>query len=46
MPVAVFLRDNVYGNIEEDAQRRDFTMNALYYDVSNEKVYDYSNWFC
>ncbi|NLY13671.1 MAG: polynucleotide adenylyltransferase PcnB [Gammaproteobacteria bacterium] len=39
------LRDNVYGNMEEDAQRRDFTMNALYYDVSNEKVYDYSTGF-
>src|SRR3569832_1799285 len=25
------LRDNVYGNIEEDAWRRDFTINALYY---------------
>ena len=26
------LSDNVYGNIEEDAWRRDFTVNALYYD--------------
>ena len=28
------LRDNVYGSLEEDAFRRDFTVNALYYDVS------------
>lgn len=29
----LLLRDNVYGNIEEDAIRRDFTVNALYYGV-------------
>lgn len=39
------LRDNVYGNMEDDAERRDFTMNALYFDVSSEKVYDYSTGF-
>jgi poly(A) polymerase len=39
------LRDNVYGTLEDDAQRRDFTMNALYFDVSNEKIYDYSTGF-
>lgn len=39
------LRDNVYGSMEDDAQRRDFTMNALYFDVSNEKIYDYVNGF-
>lgn len=39
------LRDNVYGSMEDDAQRRDFTMNALYFDVSSEKVYDYSTGF-
>lgn len=39
------LRDNVYGSMEDDAQRRDFTMNALYFDVSNEKVHDYSTGF-
>ena len=27
----LILRDNVYGNIDEDAKRRDFTVNALYY---------------
>lgn len=39
------LRDNVYGTMEDDAQRRDFTMNALYFDVSSEKIYDYSTGF-
>jgi len=29
------IRDNVYGTIDEDACRRDFTINALYYDISN-----------
>ncbi len=29
----LLLRDNVYGSIEEDAVRRDFTVNALYYGV-------------
>ncbi len=35
------LRDNVYGGIEEDAWRRDFTINALYYDIANFAVLDY-----
>jgi len=35
------LRDNVYGSIEEDAARRDFTVNALYYDVANQSVMDF-----
>jgi poly(A) polymerase len=35
------LRDNVYGNREQDAARRDFTVNALYYDPANEAVLDY-----
>jgi poly(A) polymerase len=35
------LRDNVYGPIEEDAWRRDFTVNALYYDVGADVVLDY-----
>lgn len=37
------LRDNVYGNFEQDAQRRDFTINALYYDVSTGHIHDYAN---
>ena len=35
------LRDNVWGSIEEDAARRDFTVNALYYDPATETVLDY-----
>lgn len=39
----MLLRDNIYGSIEEDAQRRDFTVNALYYGVDDYCVYDYAN---
>jgi poly(A) polymerase len=35
------LRDNIWGSMEEDAARRDFTVNALYYDPVTEIVYDY-----
>ncbi len=35
------LRDNVFGSQKEDAARRDFTVNALYYDPSSETVVDY-----
>ena len=35
------LRDNVFGTREEDAVRRDFTVNALFYDPSNEEIIDY-----
>ena len=35
------LRDNVFGSQLEDADRRDFTVNALYYDPSNETIIDY-----
>jgi poly(A) polymerase len=35
------VRDNVYGTIEEDAVRRDFTVNALYYDIADFSVRDY-----
>ena len=37
------LRDNIYGSLEEDAQRRDFTINALYYDVCSGNIHDYVN---
>lgn len=37
------LRDNVYGTIEEDVWRRDFTVNALYYSIKDFTVIDYVN---
>ena len=37
----IIARDNVYGTLEEDAFRRDFTVNALYYDPIRGKVFDY-----
>ena len=39
------LRDNVYGTIEDDAVRRDFTANALYYAVEDFSVRDYTGGF-
>jgi poly(A) polymerase len=38
-------RDNVYGTIEDDAVRRDFTANALYYTVDDFSVRDYVGGF-
>jgi len=35
------LRDNVFGNQAEDARRRDFSVNALYYDPATEEVVDF-----
>ncbi|MDO9403399.1 MAG: polynucleotide adenylyltransferase PcnB [Polaromonas sp.] len=37
------LRDNVWGPMEEDAARRDFTINAMYYDPQTQMVVDYHN---
>lgn len=34
-------RDNVFGTAEEDARRRDFTVNGLFYDLETERVIDY-----
>lgn len=39
----MLVRDNVYGSIEEDAARRDFTVNALYYNIADFAIYDYAN---
>jgi poly(A) polymerase len=37
------MRDNVYGSLDDDVWRRDFTANALYYDISNFSIVDYTN---
>ena len=39
------LRDNVYGTIDEDVWRRDFTVNALYYNIADYSVWDYAHGF-
>ncbi|MFI0545648.1 MAG: polynucleotide adenylyltransferase PcnB [Brachymonas sp.] len=39
------LRDNVWGSQEEDAARRDFTINAMYYDPERQVIVDYHNGF-
>ena len=38
----MILRDNVYGNVDEDALRRDFTVNALYYTTTDFSILDFS----
>lgn len=37
------LRDNIYGNIQEDALRRDFTINALYYNIADFALHDFTD---
>ena len=39
------IRDNVYGTLEQDAWRRDFTINSLYYDAQNGSIVDYTGGF-
>jgi len=39
------IRDNVYGTIEEDVWRRDFTCNALYYNIADFSIWDYTGGF-
>ncbi len=36
------LRDNVYGTIDEDVWRRDFSCNALYYNIADFTIWDYA----
>jgi len=37
------LRDNAYGKLEDDVWRRDFTVNALYYDIADYSIVDYTS---
>ena len=37
----VIVADNLYGTLKEDAFRRDFSVNALYYDIQKSQVIDY-----
>ena len=39
----MLLRDNVFGSLEEDAERRDFTINALYYQPEENLLIDFVN---
>ncbi len=36
------MQDNVYGTLEQDAWRRDFTINALYYNIRDFSIVDYT----
>lgn len=38
----MLVRDNVYGSLEEDAWRRDLSVNALYYNIRDFSVVDYT----
>ncbi|WP_223097028.1 polynucleotide adenylyltransferase PcnB [Vibrio sp. SCSIO 43132] len=38
----MLLRDNVYGTVDEDAERRDFTINAMYYSIADYSIHDYA----
>lgn len=38
----LLLRDNVYGTMDDDVWRRDFTVNALYYNIADFSVVDYT----
>ncbi|MFP3874443.1 MAG: polynucleotide adenylyltransferase PcnB [Thiohalophilus sp.] len=42
MTDGMILRDNVFGTLEEDAFRRDFTVNALYYNIADFSIVDYT----
>lgn len=38
----ILLRDNSFGSIEQDALRRDFTINALYYNIADFSIIDFA----
>lgn len=39
----MIIRDNIFGDISQDAKRRDFTINALYYNIADFSVIDFTN---
>ena len=39
----LIVRDNVYGSLEDDAWRRDFTINSLYYAINDSSIIDFRN---
>lgn len=41
----ILIRDNVYGTLQEDAWRRDFTINCLYYTLTDNTIVDYTGGF-
>lgn len=41
----MLVRDNVYGTFEEDAWRRDFTINSLYYNIEDSSIVDFTGGF-
>lgn len=38
----MLVRDNVYGSLDEDAWRRDFTINSLYYNINDSSIIDFT----
>ena len=38
----MLVRDNVYGTLDQDAWRRDFTINSLYYNIDNASIVDFT----
>ena len=38
----MLLRDNVYGTVDDDAMRRDFTINAMYYNINGFTIHDFA----
>ena len=42
-PEAVLAPNNTFGSLEEDAQRRDLTINSLFYEIEHNTIIDYVN---